>query len=70
MANLILNNKTYDIDKLSDEAKAQVSSLQFVDAEIARLNASVAVFQTAKNAYLKALMPHLEAVGEIKAVMQ
>lgn len=64
MANLIINDKTYDIDKLSEEAKAQVVSLQFVDAEIARFNATIAVFQTARNGYIKALLPHLEAIGE------
>jgi hypothetical protein len=62
MANLILNGKTYDIDKLSEEAKGQVVSLQFVDAELAKLNATIAVFQTARNGYLKALLPHLEVL--------
>lgn len=60
MANLIINNKTYDIDTLSDNAKAQVVSLQFVDAEIVRLNAMIAVFQTARSGYLNVLLPHLE----------
>jgi len=62
MANLIINDKTYDIDKLSTEAKAQVASLQFVDAELARLNATIAVFQTARNGYLKVLLPELNAL--------
>lgn len=60
MANLIINDKTYDIDQLSNEAKSQVVNLQFVDAEIARLNATIAVFQTARNGYINALLPHLE----------
>ena len=70
MATLTINDKTYDIDKLSAEAKAQMLSVQFVDAEIARLTASLAVFQTARVAYLSALMPHLEAQGENKVTMQ
>ena len=70
MATLTVNNKTYDIDKLSEEARAQVVSLQFVDAELARLNASIAVFQTAKSGYLNALKPHLEAIGERKPTIQ
>lgn len=70
MANLILNGKTYDIDKLSKDAKAHVDSLQFVDAELARLNASVAVLQTAKNAYINALKPHLDALGETPVQLQ
>ena len=43
MATLTINEKTYDIDKLSDDAKTQIINLQFVDAELARLSATVAV---------------------------
>ncbi len=70
MATLVLNDKTYDIDKLPSEAKAQLVSLQFVDAEIARLNATLAVFQTARNGYLRALIPLLETQPEIHATVQ
>lgn len=62
MATLTIDNKTYEMDALSSEAKAQVTSLQFVDAEIARLNAHIAICQTAKIAYLNALKPHLAAL--------
>ena len=62
MAILNINDKSYDIDKLSEEAKGQMVSLQFVDAELARLNATVAVFQTARIGYLNALRPHLAAI--------
>jgi hypothetical protein len=34
-----IDNKDYDLDTLSDEAKSQLASLQFVDAELQRLNA-------------------------------
>ena len=62
MATLTINDKSYDIDKLPEEARAQMLSLQFVDAELARLNATVAVFQTARIGYLNALRPHLAAI--------
>lgn len=45
----------YDLDKLSDEAKNQLVSLQFVDQELQKLNAQAAVFQTARMAYAEAL---------------
>ena len=45
----------YLLDDLSEEAKAQVQSLRFVDTEIARLNAQIAVVSTAKIAYQNAL---------------
>jgi len=54
-----IDEKEYDIDQLSDEAKQQLGSLQFVDAELQRLNAQAAVLQTARIAYVKALQEAL-----------
>ena len=59
MANLNINGKTYDLDKLTPEAIAQVQSLQFVDAELQRLQAQAAVLQTARLSYSKALQQAL-----------
>jgi hypothetical protein len=50
-----IDNVEYDTDKLSDEAKAQLVSLQFCDQELARLQAQASVYQTARTAYAKAL---------------
>jgi hypothetical protein len=50
-----INDKDYDTDTLSDSAKAQLTSLQVTDAEIQRLNIQLAIAQTARNAYAKAL---------------
>jgi hypothetical protein len=68
MANITIDNIEYDLDSLSDEAKAQLTSLQFVDAEIQRLTAQSAVLQTARMAYSKALQAALPpfADGTIK----
>ena len=55
-----IDDKEYDLNTLSDEARNQVASLQFIDAELARLNSQAAVLQTARNAYsaaLKELLP-------------
>jgi hypothetical protein len=48
-----------DTDSLSDETKAQLQSLQFVDTELQRLQAQAAVLQTARSAYAKALQASL-----------
>ena len=56
-----IDNKDYELDSLSDEARAQLASLQFVDAELQRLNAKSAVLQTARMAYSKALNEALSA---------
>ena len=55
MPNITVNNRDYDFDSLPAEAKAQIGSLQFVDAELARLAAQTAVLQTARIAYGNAL---------------
>ena len=62
MPTITIDNKSYDLDSLSNDAKAQLASLQFVDAELGRLQAQVAALQTARNAYAKALQAALPAL--------
>lgn len=54
-----IDGKTYEIDQLSDEAKAQLGNIQAVDAEIQRLEQRKAIAQTARNAYARALQEEL-----------
>ena len=55
MADIKIDNVDYDTDKLSEEAKAQIASIQYVDQELARLSAQAAALQTARMAYANAL---------------
>ena len=55
MPSITIDNINYDLDSLSEEAKAQIVSIQFVDAELQRLQAKAAALQTARNAYARAL---------------
>jgi cell division protein ZapA (FtsZ GTPase activity inhibitor) len=55
MATITIDDKEYDTETLSDDAKNQLQSINFVDQELARLNAQAAVLQTARIAYAKAL---------------
>ena len=50
-----IDDKEYDTETLSEEAKAQLAGIQFVDQELQRLNAQAAILQTARVAYAKAL---------------
>ena len=59
MPTITIDNIDYDLDTLSDDAKAQLQSIQFVDSELARLTAQTAVLQTARIAYSKALQAAL-----------
>jgi hypothetical protein len=61
MAKITIDEKEYETDDMSDEAKAQLQSLQFVDNEIAREQAKTAALQTARNAYAQALQKELES---------
>jgi hypothetical protein len=58
-----IDNIDYKLDSLSDEARAQLQSIQFVDQELARLQAQVAAMQTARNAYVNALKAALADKG-------
>ncbi len=55
MPQVQINGKDYDVDSLSDDAKKNLASLQFVQAELKRLEAKVAVFKTSESAYGRAL---------------
>jgi cell division protein ZapA (FtsZ GTPase activity inhibitor) len=60
MAAITIDGKEYDVESLSDESKAQLGSLQYVDSELARLQSRVATLQTARIAYGRALKQTLE----------
>lgn len=52
---ITIDNIEYALDSLSEDAKAQFASLQFVDQKLAQLNAEAAVYQTARIGYANAL---------------
>ena len=55
MPTVKINDKDYDFDSLSNDAKSNLASLQFVQTELKRLEAKVAVFKTSEAAYARAL---------------
>lgn len=64
MSIITINNKEYELEKLSEEIKSQLLSIQFVENELQRLNAMTAVMTTARSAYGKALSDLLGEKGE------
>ena len=64
MAKITIDEKEYETDDMSDEAKAQLQSLQFVDNEIVREQLKTAALRTARNAYAQALQLALESKDE------
>jgi hypothetical protein len=69
MANIKINGRDFDTDNFSDNAKAQLQMLQTADREINRLQTKLAIAQTARSAYGRALA---EAVGitDLNATIQ
>lgn len=55
MATLSLDNKLYDLDKISTQARSKIESARFCDRKIAELEAELAVMKTARAAYLSVL---------------
>ena len=54
-----INNVEYKLGDLSDNAQGQIRGLQMAENEIKRLNAQIALAQTARNAYMQALQDDL-----------
>ena len=60
MPKIKIDDKEYDTDDLSDNAKAQVESLRFNDLHMQRLRNELAIADTARVAYTNALKVELE----------
>ena len=60
MTKININEKEYDTENMDENAKANVVSLQFVQAELRRLEAQIAVYKTAEKAYAITLKEALE----------
>lgn len=69
MASITIDGTEYELDTLSDNARAQLASMQLVDQKIAQAQADLAITQTARNGYAQALasqLPEKEAAKSKK----
>jgi hypothetical protein len=57
-----IDGEEYKLDDLSENAKAQILNIQFVDAQVQQLNNELAVADTARIGYTKALKGELEKI--------
>ena len=60
MPNITVDGIEYNTEDLSDNGKAQLASLQFLEVQMNKLQNEIAVFQTAKGAYVASLKAELE----------
>lgn len=61
MTKINVDGVEYDTETMTDNAKAQVASLQFLQAHMQQIQNEIAVFETAKRRYLLLLKDELEA---------
>jgi hypothetical protein len=54
-----IDGRDYETEQLSDAAKAQLANIKLVDQKIAQLKQELAIVQTARNAYGRALQAEL-----------
>jgi hypothetical protein len=60
MPKITVNGIDYNTEELSDNGKAQLASLQFLEVHMKKLQSEIAVYQTARRAYTTALSNELE----------
>jgi hypothetical protein len=61
MATITIDGTDYDGDKLSNDTRAQLTNLSFVDNELRRLQAKAATLETARQVYVAHLKKALES---------
>lgn len=60
MPKVTIDDIEYNTEDLSENGKAQLASLQFLETQMAKLRSEIAVYQTARNVYVAALKAALE----------
>lgn len=55
MPKITVDGIEYNSEDLSENGKAQLASLQFLDVQMNKLKSEIAVYQTARNSYVAAL---------------
>ncbi|WP_028572309.1 DUF6447 family protein [Desulfonatronum lacustre] len=66
MSFVTIGGKSYERESLSPKTLAQIESIQFCDKRITELQAELAAFQTARNAYYKELRELLPIVEDVR----
>lgn len=60
MPKITVDDIEYNTEDLSENGKAQLASLQFLEAQMNKIKSEIAVYQTARNSYVAALKAELE----------
>ena len=60
MPHITVDDVEYNTEDLSENGKAQLASLQFLEAQMQKLQSEIAVYQTARSAYIAELKIEIE----------
>ena len=60
MPKIKIDDIEYNTEDLSENGKAQLASLQFLEVQMNKLKSEIAVYQTARASYVSALKAELE----------
>ena len=60
MPKITVQGIEYNTEDLTENGKAQLASLQFLEVQMNKLKSEIAVYQTARNSYVNALKAELE----------
>lgn len=60
MPKITIDDIEYNTEDMSDNAKAQLASLQFLEVQMKKIKSEIAVYETAKSAYIQSLKTELE----------
>ena len=55
MPKITVDDVDYNTEDLTDNGKAQLASLQFLEVQMRKLQNEISVYQTARNSYIAAL---------------
>jgi hypothetical protein len=60
MPKITVEGIEYNTEDLTENGKAQIASLQFLEVQMNKLTSEIAVYQTARNSYIAALKAELD----------
>ena len=60
MPKITVDGIDYNTEDLSDNGKAQLASLQFLEVQLNKIQGEISVYQTARNSYVAALKAELQ----------
>ena len=63
MPKITIDDIDYNTEDMSENGRAQLASLQFLQVQVNKLNKEMEIYQTAHKAYVEALKAEIEKSG-------